>query len=222
MAHILHLAPAGMGKTRRLLALLRDLTQSERSRLPKVWALLATRRQVLNFRQRLAELDEEISVYSNIEFFNFYSLNARLLKSAGTPVRRLNNLTRLGLLRHLLGEMKADGQLEYFQRIADTRGFASIMADLIDELKQASVGEDDFAAAAGNDKEEEIARIYRRYQETLRRSDLADVEGEGWLALAKLRERPRNRARRGSSHRRWLRPIHPRASAIAGGAGARD
>ena len=86
--------------------------------------------------------------------------------------------------------MQNESQLEYFQHIVDTRGFVSIMADLIDELKQASVGEDDFAAAAGNDKEEEIARIYRRYQETLRRSDLADVEGEGWLALAKLRERP--------------------------------
>lgn len=190
MAHSLHLAPAGTGKTTRLLALLRDLTQSERHRLPKVWALLATRRQAMNFRHGLAELDEAVSVYSNIEFFNFYSLNARLLKSAGAPVRRLNNMTRLSLLRQLLAEMRADGDLEYFQRIADTRGFVSIMADLIDELKQASVGENDFAAAAGNDKEEEIARIYRRYQETLRRSDLADVEGEGWLALAKLRERP--------------------------------
>lgn len=190
MAQILHLAPAGTGKTARLLALLRDMTQSERSRLPKVWALLATRRQALNFRRGLAELDEEVSVYSNIEFFNFYSLNARLLKSAGAPVRRLNNLTRFGLLRQLLGEMQADGQLDYFQRIADTRGFVSIVAELIDELKQAGVDVADFAAAARNAKEEEIALIYRRYQATLRRSDLADVEGEGWLALAKLRERP--------------------------------
>jgi len=191
LAHILRLAPAGTGKTTRLLALLRDLTQSERGRLPKIWVLLATRRQALNFRHGLAELDKEVSVYSNIEFFNFYSLNARLLKSAGAPVRRLNNMARLGLLRQLLGEMQTENQLEFFQRIADTRGFVSIVAGLIDELKQAGVDVADFAAAARNDKEEEIARIYRRYQATLKRSDLADVEGEGWLALAKLRERPK-------------------------------
>ena len=188
MAHTLHLAPAGTGKTARLLALLRELTQSERNTLPKLWVLLATRRQELDFRQRLIERDEQVTTYFNIEFFNFYSLNARLLKAGGTPVRRLNNLTRYGLLRRLLAQMQAESQLEYFQRIADTRGFVSILADLIDELKQARVDVADFAAAAQSGKDKEIAHIYRRYQALLRRSDLADVEGEGWLALATLRQ----------------------------------
>lgn len=189
MAHILHLAPVGTGKTARLLALLREMTQSKRNSLPKIWVLLATRRQALNFRERLIELDEDIAVYFNIEFFNFYSLNARLLKTAGTPVRRLNHLTRHGLLRRLLAQMLAERQLRYFHRIADTRGFVTILAELIDELKQAKVDVDEFAAAARNQKDEELALIYRRYQDTLRRSDLADVEGEGWLALAELRKR---------------------------------
>lgn len=190
MAHILRLAPAGAGQTARLLAILRELTQSKRQYLPKAWALLATRRQSLNFRQQLIELDEQTPVHFNVEFFNFYSLNARLLKSAGTPVRRLNNLTRYGLLRQLLGEMQAEGKLEYFQRIADTRGFVSILAELIDELKQAGVDVKDFAAASSSVKDEEIAQIYGRYQDLLRSSDLADVEGEGWLALATLRQKP--------------------------------
>ena len=189
MAHILHLAPAGTGKTERLLELLRELAQAERTALPKAWVLLATRRQELNFRQKLIQSDQQIPVYFNIDFFNFYSLNARLLKAARTPARRLNSLTRYGLLRQLLGEMLAEGQLAYFRRIADTRGFASILAELIDELKQAGVDVADFAAAARSEKDNEIAQIYRRYQDLLRQSDLADVEGEGWLALAKLQER---------------------------------
>lgn len=188
MAHILHLAPAGTGKTARLLALLREMTLSKPNSMPKIWVLLATRRQALNFRQRLIELDAHVAVYCNIEYFNFYSLNARLLKYAGTPVRRLSHLTRSGLLRRLLSQMLAEDQLRHFQRIADTRGFASIAAELIDELKQAKVDVDAFAAAARSQKDEELALIYRRYQDTLRRSDLADVEGEGWLALAKLRD----------------------------------
>jgi len=188
LAHILHLAPVGTGKTTRLLALLREFTQSKRHALPKIWVLLATRRQTLNFRQRLIELDEDLTVYCNIEFFNFYSLNARLLKIAGTPVRRLNPLTRFGLLRRLLSQMLADEHLRYFHRIADTRGFVAIMAELIDELKQAKVDVDEFAAAARSLKDKELALIYRRYQDALRRSELADVEGEGWLALAMMRD----------------------------------
>ena len=187
MAHILHLAPAGTGKTARLLAILREMTRAKRDPMPKVWVLLATRRQALNFRQRLIELDASVTVYCNIEYFNFYSLNARLLKHAGTPVRRLSHLARYGMLRRLLSQMLAEDQLRYFQRIANTRGFSSIAAELIDELKQAKVDVDAFAAAASSQKDKELALIYRRYQDTLRRSDLADVEGEGWLALAKLR-----------------------------------
>lgn len=188
MAHILHLAPAGTGKTARLLAQLRELTQSKRECMPRIWVLLATRRQTLNFRQRLIELENSVPVYCNIEFFNFYSLNARLLKTAGTPVRRLNNLTRYSLLRLLLAQMLAADQLSHFRRIADTRGFVAIAAEFIDELKQAKVDVDEFAAAARSRKDEELALIYRRYQEALKQSDLADVEGEGWLALAKMRD----------------------------------
>ena len=190
MAHSLHLAPNGTGKTARVLARLRSLTQSERDRLPTVWALLATRRQTLSFRQQLIALDGSEAVYFNIEFFDFYSLNARLLKTAGAPVRRLNSQTRLSLLRRLLAEMQAAGQLEYFHRIANARGFVTILAALIDELKQAKVDVEDFAAAAISAKDKEIARIYRAYQDRLRKSDLADIEGEGWLALATLREQP--------------------------------
>ena len=190
MAHILHLAPAGTGKTARLLAILRAFRQAESKALPKVWALLATRRQALSFRQRLMELEEEKPVYCNIEFFNFYSLNARLLKIARQPARRLNKSTRLALLRQLLRQMAQEDQLDYFRRIADTRGFASILAELIDELKQAGLSQDKFKAKAESKKDQEIARIYERYQALLKDSKLVDVEGEGWLALATLGDQP--------------------------------
>ena len=192
MTATLHLAPVGRDKTAQAIALLRKETRARGGALPKIWVLLATRRQVLSFRERLIEAAEGGSVYFNIEFFNFYSLNARLLMLAGTPVRRLDRLTRHNLLRQLLADMLARGQLTYFHRIAATRGFVSVAADLIDELKQSRVDVDDFAAAARSEKDREIAAIYRRYQDRLRQSELADVEGEGWLALAKLKERREN------------------------------
>ena len=189
MTATLHLAPYGRDKTEQAIALLRQMTRERRGALPAIWVLLATRRQELSFRRRLIEADSSQHVYFNIEFFNFYSLNARLLKNAGEPVRRLDKLTRHNLLRNLLADMLARGELSYFQRIAETRGFVSVVADLIDELKQSRINEEDFAAAARSEKDQEIAAVYRRYQDYLRQGDLADVEGEGWLALAKLRER---------------------------------
>ncbi len=189
MTATLHLAPVGRDKTEQAIRLLRQLMLERGGALPKIWVLLATRRQELSFRQRLTEADSSQSVYFNIEFFNFYSLNARLLKIAGTPVRRLDGLTRHNLLRQLLADMLAAGELSFFQRIATTRGFVSIMAELIDEFKQSRVDVAEFAAAAGSEKDREIAAIYRRYQDSLRGSDLADVEGEGWLALATLQKR---------------------------------
>lgn len=189
MTASLHLAPVGRDKTEHAISLLRQVTRERDGALPKIWVLLATRRQELSFRGRLIEADSSARAYFNIEFFNFYSLNARLLKIAGEPVRRLDELTRFNLLRQLLADMLAQGELTYFQRIATTRGFVSVASDLIDELKQSRVDVEAFAAAARNDKDHEIAAIYRRYQDTLRQSELADVEGEGWLALARLLQR---------------------------------
>lgn len=185
MTATLHLAPLGRGKTEHTLTLLREVAAA-RADLPSIWVLLATRRQELAFRQRLMSGDYALPVYCNIRFFNFYSLNAHLLQRAGKPARRLSKLARFGALRHLTRQMSQAGQLSYFQRIAETRGFVAIIADLIDELKQSRVDVDKFAAAALSAKDRDIAAIYRRYQALLRESDLVDVEGEGWLALAML------------------------------------
>lgn len=190
MSASLHLLNPGQDKTALAIALLRQVAENRPDSFPKVWALLASRRQELYFRERLAMLADGLHVHFNIEFFNFYSLNARILKLAGRPARRLSSLSRHRILAEMLKQMRDEAQLKVFQRIAETRGFVSVLARLIDELKQGSIDVEDFAGAARSQKDHELAAIYRRYQETLRQSELADVEGEGWLALATLREQP--------------------------------
>ena len=189
MGATLHLAPIGQDKTALAISLLRKYTDARQNTFPAIWVLLATRRQEMHFRQRLIEAEDSPPAFFNIEFFNFYKLNARLLKIAGRPVRRLPRLMRQKILRSLLAQMLAEGQLSTFHRIADTRGFVSILAELIDEFKQNGIDVADFAKAARSPKDREIAAIYRRYQDTLRQNELADVEGEGWLALATLKQR---------------------------------
>ena len=189
MASKLHLAAQGVGKTDAMLARLRRTLES-RAGFPCAWILLATRRQELRFRERLALEGEDSQVHFNTEFFNFYSLNARLLRMAGQHARRLDETARFGFLRGLLRDMLAAGELGVFHGIADTRGFVTALARLFDELKQNQINDQAFASAAQTDKDRELAAIYARYQAQLRRRRLADVEGEGWLALAKLREQP--------------------------------
>ena len=190
MSATLHLAPIGADKTALTISALRQLTEANQVAFPRVWVLLATRRQEMHYRQRLIEADDSPSAFFNIEFFNFYTLNTHLLKIAGRPVRRLSAFMRHRILRQALSQMLAEANLNTFHRIADTRGFVTVMTELIDELKQNSVDAADFTLAARDAKDEEIATIYQRYQEALRQNDLADVEGEGWLALATLRQSP--------------------------------
>lgn len=189
MTATVHLAPLGPGKTDAMLSLLRRAA-TPGAMPPRVWALLATRRQALNFRHRLMQAPDAPAAF-NIELFTFYSLNAHVLKRARIPARSLKPVARSRLLRHLLGELKAAGELQYFQRIAETRGAVAIISDFIDELKQSGVSVDDFAQAAASAKDHELAAIYRRYQALLRGNDLVDREGEGWLALATLARQPK-------------------------------
>ncbi len=189
MPSILHLAPDGSGKTEFVIDRLIEVIHGQQAGLAKVWVLLATRRQVLSFRQRLAQRDKTAPALFNVEFFDFYALYSHLLNSAAVPARRIERQTQTSLLRSLTQQLYAEGQLTHFNQIAHTRGFISIVGDLINELKQNGVDADDFQLAARSDKDCDIAKIYQLYQDTLKEHNLVDPEGEGWLALATLRVR---------------------------------
>ncbi|HLV34446.1 MAG TPA: PD-(D/E)XK nuclease family protein, partial [Spirillospora sp.] len=130
------------------------------------------------------------TVYFNVEFFSFYQLYHRLLNIAQQPPRILDDAARFGLLRAILSNLKAQGQLTVYDAIAETPGFVRIMAEFIYELKQNLVLPETFMALAQtlSPKDREIARIYAAYQQTLIDHDLVDREGDGWLALYVMRQ----------------------------------
>lgn len=177
-------AAVGAGKTEATLQrLTKTLYQSsdalERGQIPRIWVLLATKRQEYAFRQRLIDFPDDHHVYFNIEFFEFYELYSRLLNIAGQPARRMTEAARIGLLRTIIDDL----ELQVFGNIAQTAGFARLVADFIYELKQNLVKPETFSQAANSAKDHELARIYAHYQDELITHDLVDREGEGWLAL---------------------------------------
>ncbi|MCY4072758.1 MAG: exodeoxyribonuclease V subunit gamma [Chloroflexi bacterium] len=186
----LYLAPVGADKTATVVDGLLDAIHIQRRTLPKVWVLTANRRQEMSFRGRLTDQGDAGSTIFNIEYFSFYTLNERLLNLAARPARKITGQTQLALLRSLTGRINAEGELRYFDRISSTHGFIEIVADLINELKQNGVDVQQFARAASSDKDRDIAAIYQQYQNLLKESKLVDIEGEGWLAQATLRQKP--------------------------------
>ncbi|HVO43745.1 MAG TPA: PD-(D/E)XK nuclease family protein [Aggregatilineales bacterium] len=174
-------APAGHGKTRFIID--RILRLKDEQPLARVWVLLPTELQISAFRNRL--MGRKAPIFG-VEVFNFYELYTHLLDIAGIPQRRVKNGARFRVLRQVIDPK----QLEHFDRIAATPGFIAVVERLIDELKQSRVTPEAFSAAATTPKDRDLAIIYSGYQDYLRRNNLADQEGEGWLALETLRKRP--------------------------------
>lgn len=181
------LAPVGAGKTEQALAQI--ITTAARKPFARIWVLLATERQIFEFRNRL--IGEAGTVLFNVEFFTFYELYTRVLEASGTPTREIGEAARLRLLRLLAKRMAARGSLTVYGRIADKAGFARMTADFIYELKQGIIEPHQFARVTAElfgerDKDTELAQLYHVYQERLRTHGVADREGKGWMALSRL------------------------------------
>lgn len=162
----------------------------QRSPLARIWVLVATRRQESAFRQQLIERLSDTRTIFNLEFFDFYTLYSRLLDAASEPQRGISDTARLRLLRHVLLGMVGQGSLSHFAPVAETPGFVRLMADFIFELKQNRIDPDEFIAATAGAPAHlaELARIFKRYQDYLTDHQLADKEGQGWLAVDRLAE----------------------------------
>lgn len=171
-------APVGAGKTEQVQRTLLDV--KARDPLARIWVLTATTRQEIAFRQRMMSRDG-VHILFNVEFFSFPTLYRRLLAMAGNPQRALDDSARFALLRVVIDSVR--DQMMYFRPIADTPGFARILAEFLYELKQNMITPEAFAAAASTAKERELALLYAAYQRTLIADDIVDREGEGWLAL---------------------------------------
>lgn len=193
MATTILQAPVGAGKTESALQRLFRVVHDGPRPFARAWVVLATKRQEYNFRERLIAHETSRRVHFNIEFFNFYELNTRLLRLAGVPPRRINQAARLGLLRVILADLQQQGRLQVYKDIAQLPGFIRVLADFIYELKQNQVPPDTYLQVAreGTAKDHELALIYHMYQAVLQQHHLVDREGEGWLALETVAKQPR-------------------------------
>lgn len=178
-------AQAGSGKTEAVVALIAETVRAHP--LDRVWVVLPSNRQRAQFRVKLLDYLSEANLPAlNVELFNFYSLNRRLLNLMRLPVRSLRGGARQAVLRRIA----ARETLQQFGTVAATPGFSHAVGQLISELKQTGIEPDDFTQAVRSAKDDDLARLYEAYQTLLRLHNLVDTEGEAWLALESLRDQP--------------------------------
>lgn len=177
-------AEAGSGKTEAVIGLIAETARTQR--LARIWVVLPSARQRAQFRERLLErLREDQLPALNVELFNFYALNRRLLSLMCVPTRSLHGGARQAVLRRIVTQEEL--KLKIFGAVADMPGFSQAVGRLISELKQARIEPQVFYDAQEDKKDAELARIYDAYQVLLRQHELVDTEGEAWLALESLR-----------------------------------
>jgi ATP-dependent helicase/DNAse subunit B len=105
------------------------------------------------------------------------------------PPRSIRPLTRSvkrQLVRHLIGEQLARGQIGHFRPIVSTSGLVDLVCELISELKRLEIWPEDLRRACQargfTAKDRELLELYEAYQLILRENQLYDAEGRLWSA----------------------------------------
>ena len=170
------LGPAGSGKTSQLWEHCRTVSRADADSV--LW-LGPTRRHIEVLRQRTGPEARLLT------FQQFADELVRMNLPASQPLATVQ--ARL-ILDAILAEMNGRSQVRHFGRVAETRGFAGSLFALIGELKRQAIDPAHLARAALSVKDQDIARLYVRYQELLTTHQLFDIEGRIWQARDLLRQ----------------------------------
>jgi ATP-dependent helicase/DNAse subunit B len=179
--------PAGSGKTGRLLERLRACAPHT-----ALW-LGPTQRGVETILNRLGDA---LPTPQGPRLFTFAEFIDEILQVNDATVRPLSGVQRRLLLEEVVSRLHGDGDLSYFERVLDTRGFRDGLFGLLLELQRNGVSSTRFSrllsrwGEQASLKTRQCARIYSRYHKELQQLHLLDEEGRAVRACELLRQGP--------------------------------
>jgi len=122
--------------------------------------------------------------------YTFAQFAETLISQADRPMRPIDALLKRQILQQVIHDALAAGRLQYFAPIADREGLLLWIDALISDLKRQEVWPEDFLRAAKQAglraKDDEVAAIYKAYQDLLVEHHCYDAEGRFWAARESL------------------------------------
>ncbi len=182
MPATLWIGPAASGKTQVCVERVRELTRS--APFTPTWALLPDGHQTAAFRRRLLTAGGAFGVRVG----TFDDLYTEVLALADRPLAIAPEPVLHRLIQSVLDQLADEGWLRHYGAIRRRPGLTLALNDLFAELKRSRVDPARLAdvVAESGPRLIELATAYARYQDALIRTDWADAEGRGWLAIEAL------------------------------------
>ncbi|MDA7978507.1 MAG: exodeoxyribonuclease V subunit gamma [Pirellulales bacterium] len=185
------LGPARSGKTHRALAEYRRALRE----LPLgacLW-LSPTSRSAQAVRLRL--LDGESGGFFRPNVMTFERFVASIVTQAAEEIRPISLFAKRVLLRRIIDQLHAHGELPIFGEISQTSGFVEMLSSFISEIKRLEIWPEQLIAACRarkiREKDLEIHKLYERYQQELNACGLYDAQGQFWTARTLIRDNKR-------------------------------
>lgn len=180
------IAPPASGKTA---ACIRRIQASQKEHpLSKIWVLVPDHQKVAYFRTRLAAAGGGMGV----KIGTFRDLYVEILESNGifTPV--VSPALENRLMQETVDATLISGDLVHYATIAHKLGFILVLKDAFAELRGAYVSPEAFLEYTRDSTPDryELAVLYDRFLERLKKLNWIDTEGQSWLAVDVLKHNP--------------------------------
>jgi ATP-dependent helicase/DNAse subunit B len=178
-------APAGSGKTGRLLDRFRSALREARPKRPRAYWITPSARLAADVRERL--IDEGGTAVLSPGIFTFGQLAQRILVRGRVRISSLSAIGERHLVRHALRRAIEAGELKSFRNNALSSGYVDLVVSHFRELKRRGIGSARLLgspilernAAEGH----ELAKVYEDYENLLAKNKLTDRVGR--LAIAR-------------------------------------
>ncbi len=124
-----------------------------------------------------------------LRIFTFAKLARMLLGQTAQRIYRLDESTLRHVVRRLLAEMAAAGELTTYAPVQDLPGFQQVVIEWLREMKSQGLEPDAIlaeAARSSNPRDQQLGRLFARYQAFLQERGAADDDGLLWLAADAL------------------------------------
>lgn len=141
----------------------------------------------------IQDISTQLEDTFGIQMYAFYRLGQALLDEAGVPLREIPDIAVRRLIKQILGEMSLAGRLTTFAAVWQKPGLVEVILDWVHEMKSLGVSPQQYTVHAkntGNNKDQQLAEFYARYQTFMLERNYSDADGLLWVTAETLEADP--------------------------------